>query len=140
MALFYALQTQRTGHRCAFFVTAISDYRSFASDVAGLDPLVYESELVLLLRMYEWLRDTLHATFIPKASAEIADIYIEFKETVLRLRGSGRQGRATHHEAQELMYQIASKRELWDWRANKAGQLAFPEVPLSWRPTESSPQ
>src|SRR5215472_11424590 len=41
MALFHALQTQRVGHRCAFFVTAAHDYQVFAADLAGLDPLTY---------------------------------------------------------------------------------------------------
>jgi hypothetical protein len=132
MALFYALQTQRAGHRCAFFVTTPNDYKVFASDFAGLDPLVYDSEIALLLRMYEWLRDTAHAALIPKASAEIHDVYLEFKERSKRVRGSGVNGKPTHHEAQELMYLTATEHELWDWRANKAGQLAFPKVPLSW--------
>ena len=38
MALFHALQTQRREHRCLFFVQTEHDYKSFASDLAGLDP------------------------------------------------------------------------------------------------------
>jgi len=131
-AFFQALRTQNTGHRCAFFVTTPHDYKGFLSDLAGVDPLIYDTDVGLLLRMYEWLRDIVHAAFIPKPSVEICDIYAELKGELLRLRGSGRQGRPTHHEAQELMYQTASEHGLWDWRVIKAGQIAFPEVPLSW--------
>ena len=37
MGLFHALRTQRLGHRCAFFVSSPHEYRTFASDLAGLD-------------------------------------------------------------------------------------------------------
>lgn len=132
MALFHALHNQKAGHRCAFFVTELGDYRHFVSDLAGLDPLTYDTESALLARMYEWLRDGVGAAFIPKPSAHVSDMYAEYRQMLMRVRGSGKGGKATHHEAQELMYQIASKHGLWDWRANRAGQRAFPEVPLSW--------
>jgi hypothetical protein len=133
MALFHALHNQSSSHRCAFFVTGQHDYKRFASDLSGLDPYFYDSDDVLLLRMYEWLRDNLNAAFITRPSAEIGDIYSEFKTRLLLLRGAGKDGRPSHHESQELMYQIAAARGLWDWRANRAGQLTFKEVPLSWK-------
>jgi hypothetical protein len=129
MALFHALYNQKT--RCAFFVTTPHDYKGFVSDLGGLDALVYDSDSTLLVKMYEWLRNA-EAVFIPQPSAVVRDIYNEFKNRLLNLRGCGTEGRASHHEAQELMYQTASKHGLWDWRANHAGKIAFPAVPLQW--------
>src|ERR1051325_9352266 len=58
MALFHALQTQRTFHRCAFFVSTAHEYQVAASDLAGLDPLIYQDdEISLAAGVYEWLRD-----------------------------------------------------------------------------------
>jgi len=56
MALFHALQTQRAGHRCAFFVASPHDYQIAATDLAGLDPITYSDDEFLLVGVYEWLR------------------------------------------------------------------------------------
>src|SRR6266540_5170746 len=55
MALFHALHTQRREHRCIFFVPTVHDYKTFASDLAGLDPRVHNNEDTRILTdMYEW--------------------------------------------------------------------------------------
>src|ERR1035437_2983490 len=131
MALFHALQNQRRDHRCAFFVAAQHDYRRFASDLAGLDPFQYDTDITVVAQMYEWLRDTVGAAFIPKPTIEVTEKYHTLINRMARLRGSGRNVRPSHHEAQEIMYQICSECEWWDWRASRAGKLAFPSVPLS---------
>lgn len=132
MALFYALFSHRVEHRCAFFVSSPHDYRAFVSDLAGLDPLNYRDSNELMVRTYEWLRDAVHAAFIPKATAEIQDIHAQFCRRLPCLRGSGQDGRPSHQESQELMFQMCSEAGLWDWRGNAAGRIAFPQIPLSW--------
>jgi hypothetical protein len=132
MALFHALHSHRVEHRCAFFVSSPHDYRAFASDLAGLDPLNYRDSAELLTRTYEWLRDAVNAAFIPRPTAEIQDVHARFYERLPFVRGSGQGGRASHHEAQELMFQMCSEAGLWDWRGNAAGRIAFPTTPLSW--------
>src|SRR6266849_6041836 len=58
MAVFHALNTQRSAHRCAFFVPTQHDYQRFASDLAGLDPKCHENnDERMLTEMYNWLRD-----------------------------------------------------------------------------------
>lgn len=133
MALYNAMKTQRSEHRCAFFVTSPSDYRAFASDLAGLDPYRYEDDCGLVTSVYEWLRDTVRAAFVPQATVEITSRYREFTEQAVQIEGSGGPGHPSHHEAQELMYRMCAQAELWDWRANSAGKRAFPEVPLKFR-------
>jgi len=138
MALFHALQTQRRDHRCAFFVPSPNHaYQKFASDLAGLDPLRYEDENTLLVCLYGWLLN-LEAVVFPRPPTRIVDLYREYKHGQDLLRGSGRDGSPSHHERQELMYQVCSKAGLWDWRENSAGRQAFPPVPLAWKeePTE----
>jgi hypothetical protein len=132
MALFHALHTHRVEHRCAFFVSSPHDYKAFVSDLAGLDPLNYRDSEELLLRMYEWLRDVVHAAFIPRPSAEIRDLHSTFYERLRCVRGSAANGKATHQESQELMFQVCAEAGLWDWRGNAAGRVAFPPTPLSW--------
>ena len=131
MALFHALHTHRVEHRCAFFVSSPHDYQAFVSDLAGLDPLNYRDPEELLLRTYEWLRDVVNAAFIPTASADIRDLFITYCERVKTIRGSGADGRASHQESQELMFQVCSDAGLWDWRKTAAGRVAFPQVPLA---------
>ena len=130
--LFQALRNQNQGHRCAFFVTSSSALNKSFSDLAGMDPLLYDTDTALLVKTYEWLRDTVHAAFNPRPSVDVADLYARLKRDLMRLRGSGRNGRPTHNEAQEVMYRIAAESGLWDWRVIRAGQLAFPELPLAW--------
>jgi hypothetical protein len=133
MGLFHALQTQRRDHRCAFFVTSPYLYRQFASDLAGLDPISYDCEDALLAGVYEWFRDSIRVVSIPKPTPEIIDNFEEYRRLLGGLRGSGKNGGASHHERQELMYQVCSKSGLWQWRANVLGMEAFPELPLAWK-------
>jgi hypothetical protein len=132
MSLFNALQNQRQTHRCAFFVVKPHDYKAFASDLGGLDPLDYDSDAALVSRMYEWLRDVGAGFDKKRPTAKVLDRYKVFLSKSATLRGSGKGGRATHREAQELMFQLCSDCKWWDWRANDAGKLAFPQVPLAW--------
>lgn len=135
MALFHALQTQRRFHRCAFFVASPHDHQIAASDLAGLDPIQYDGdEVYLIAGVYEWLRDVARNPITtPSPTGEIKDKFREFKSRMAKVDGSGRNQQPSHNEAQELMFQICSEYKLWDWRDNKAGQVAFPQVPLSWK-------
>jgi hypothetical protein len=135
MALFHALQTQRVQHRCAFFVSTPHDYRIAASDLAGLDPIFYDgNDLSLVAGVYEWLRDVVRNPLTtPLPTNDIKERYNDFKIRTEKVAGSGKNGHLSHNESQELMFQICSEHKLWDWRENKAGQIAFPEVPLSWK-------
>jgi hypothetical protein len=64
MALFHALHTQHRQHRCLFFVPTAHEYKEFASDLAGLDPRIHNSDSHQILRdMYEWLRGVVPAAF-----------------------------------------------------------------------------
>jgi hypothetical protein len=140
MALFNALQNQRAGDRparCAFFVPVPHDYKAVASDFAGLDPFHYESEVALVGHLYEWLRDVLNAVFVPRPTAEVIDKYQLLLRKMDNLKGSGRNGRPSHHEAQEVMFQLCSECEWWDWRMNRSGKLALPIIPLSWKEQHS---
>jgi hypothetical protein len=135
MALFNSLRTQRAEHRCAFFVQESYEYRTAASDLAGLDPITYNAdELSLVVGVYEWLRDVVQNPLTTRvATPLVKDRYSELKNNMGRIEGSGRNGTPNHNEAQELMYQICSSFGWWDWRGHKAGQLEFPPVPLTFR-------
>ena len=135
MALFHAIQTQRTLHRCAFFVAEPHEYQMAASDLAGLDPVLYDGdEFSLVGGVYEWLRDVIRNPLTtPLPTTNIKERYKDFKNEKDKIAGSGKNGKLSHNESQELMFQVCSKYKLWDWRENKAGQMAFPQVPLSWK-------
>lgn len=134
MALFHALQTQRVGHRCAFFVSTKHDYLSFASDLAGLDPKHYDSdELKLVVSVYDWLRDVARPLATELPTVRVKEKYEYFRESVERLDGNGIDGEASHNETQELMFQICSECKWWEWRGNRLGTLEFPPLPLSWK-------
>jgi hypothetical protein len=135
MALFHALQTQRVFHRCAFFVTEPHAYQAAASDLAGLDPITYNGdEISLAAGVYEWLRDEARNPLTnPISTHDMKEVYKDFGSRMVRIEGSGKSGEPSHNEARELMFQTCSEHKLWDWRENKPGRLAFPEVPLSWK-------
>jgi len=138
MSLFHALhsqrqvaQTENPGPRCAFFVATPHDYKKFASDLSGLDPLVYDSETSLLSQMFEWLRGIGAGFNQERKTMHVLDKYGVFQKRSAGLRGSGKNGRLTHHESQELMFEICSACKWWTWRANDPGKLAFPPIPLA---------
>jgi hypothetical protein len=135
MALFHALQTQRSMHRCAFFISVPHEFRIAASDLAGLDPITYEGdELSCAARMYEWLRDGVRSPYTQRVpTVTIVERYRHFKAQMKRIEGSGRDGQLSHDEAQELMFSLCSESDWWDWREIRFGQAEFPIVPLSWR-------
>lgn len=131
MALFHALQTQRAEHRCAFLVPQAHDYQRFASDLAGLDPRQYDDDTSLVGTTYEWLRDV-SPLANREATIRVGEKYEEFKTSIGRIRGGGRDGAPTHDEFQELIFKMCSDCGWWDLRANRMGRGEFPEVPLSW--------
>jgi hypothetical protein len=137
MALFHALATQRSQHRCAFFVATPHDYHAFASDLAGLDPRCHENDdLALLSYLYEWLRAVVPQTLMSsQPMIAVQQKYSEYKATLARLNGSGTDGTPTHEECREVMFQICHECGWWDWRHTRAGIEEFPVLPLSWTVT-----
>lgn len=132
MALFHALTTQRTEHRCAFFVATPYDYQRFASDLAGLDPKPYDNdELTLVTCVYEWLRGLENPLTVKLATVKVKNKYKHFKEELGKIEGSGKDDHPSHDEAQELMIQMCSECKWWQWRDGIPGQLEFSSVPLS---------
>ena len=135
MAMFHALDTQRHEHRCAFFVPTPHDYHAFASDLSGLDPLCHQNnDNRLVGQMYEWLRGVVPSgLFNSIPTVDVAAQYSHFKEDLQRVNGSAHGGTPSHEERRELMYQICSNANWWDWRETRMGKDEFPEIPLSWR-------
>jgi hypothetical protein len=135
MALFHALHTQRREHRCLFFVSAPHDYKTFASDLAGLDPRVHNGDEVRLLTdMYEWLRGVVpSALFNSQPTVEVIDKYAEFKARLLKVRGSANGGAPSHEEMREVIYRVCSDVGWWDWRGSRLGKEEFPSVPIALR-------
>lgn len=133
MALFHALRTQHVDHRCAFFVSDSHTYKRFASDLAGLDPVVYGDSVELLVaKTSDWLRSVAPLGFrsdVP--TVEVVEAFELFRKRCKVFRGSGLDGRLTHVETREVMYRVCAEREWWDWRATRAGRDAFPEIPLA---------
>jgi hypothetical protein len=135
MALFHALDTQRRDHRCAFFVPTPHDYPLFASDLAGLDPQCYDNDPRRLVSgVYEWLcRVVDPGGFNSVPTASVIRKYDDFCARLQDVRGSGNDSTTTHDEAQELMYQMCSECQWWDWRNFRGGLREFPPIPLVWR-------
>jgi hypothetical protein len=135
MAVFHAIETQRRDHRCVFFVPTPNDYQAFASDLAGLDPKChYNDEERLISEMYEWLRAVVPAAlFNSKPTIEVVAKYREFKVRIPLIVGSGPAGKPSHEEGRELMYQMCSEADWWDWRKNRQGQEEFPILPIRWQ-------
>jgi hypothetical protein len=135
MALFYGLSNHRRAHRCAFLVPTLNDYKRFASDLSGLDPLCHENdERLMLEKVYKWLRDVANPSFFNNIPPpEVVEKYEGFCSRVARLKGSGKNGRPAHEETREVMYEICADCGWWDWRATKAGRQEFSPIPLSWR-------
>jgi hypothetical protein len=133
MALFHALETQRHVHRCVFFVNKEHDYKQFASDLSGLDPKYYFDELSLVGNLYDWLRGIGGALVPNEPTSKVKEKYTEFKTKLNDVKGSGKEGRPNHDEAQEVMFQFCADGGWWDFRGNKAGRIEFPPLPLSWK-------
>ncbi len=133
MALFHALQTQHHEHRCAFFVPTAHDYQAFASDLAGLDPKCHENdETRILTDMYEWLRSVVPAPLFNKQpTVDVIGKYEDFKDRLQMVNGSAKDGRPSHEETREIMYQVCTDAGWWDWRETRMGKDEFPVVPLS---------
>ncbi len=134
MSLFYAFSTDQREHRCAFFVDTPHDYQRFASDLAGLDPRHHNNnDLLMLTSVYEWLRGMGEGDDNMIPTVEVQKQFRCFQKELERVNGSGENGRPTHNESQELMYQMCSALGWWNWRDNKF-KSSFPIWPLSWKP------
>ena len=135
MAMFHALNTQRNGHRCAFFVPDGYSHNQYASDLSGLDPLRYtEDPATLLAAVYDWLRSVGPSAIVN--SVATADVLKAFSEFILRcdeVDGAGPNRLPSHAEVREVMYQVCAEHKWWDLRGTKAGKEEFPEVPLRLR-------
>jgi hypothetical protein len=133
MALFYALQTQHLDHACAFLVPDAHLYQRFASDLAGLDPLVYDHDEPKLISVtFEWLREVAPPGFRSvEPTVTVVAAYEEFRQECMGFVGSGPGGRLNHGETREVMYRHAERHGWWDWRHNKLGRTVFPLVPLA---------
>jgi hypothetical protein len=136
MALFHALHTQHLEHRCVFFVPTAYDYHAFASDLAGLDPKVHENdEMRILIDMYEWLRGVVpQPLFNKQPTVDVLTKYDEFKHRLNTIKVSSVDGRPSHDERREIMYQVCADAGWWDWRETRMGKDEFPIVPLSLKP------
>ena len=139
MALFYAIATQRIEHRCAFLLPTQTEYRLFASDLAGLDPLYHNNDSnQLLSAVFNWLRGVLPAPIAPPMpTVEVVQAYGTFCELSQDLLGSGENGAPSHEEIQELMYQSCADQGWWEWRKSRMVSQEFPVLPLAWRTTRS---
>jgi hypothetical protein len=111
MAMYHALLTQHSEHRCAFFVPTEYDYKMFASDLAGLDPKCHYNEASrILAQMYEWLRSVVPSSlFNSQPTAVVLDRFSEYKQRLSRLKGGGENGVPSHEEAREVMYQFCAE-------------------------------
>ncbi len=132
MAVFHALSSQRSDHRCSFFVPDSKSYHRFASDLAGLDPFIYDGEGdKLLAKTFEWLRSVVPTTIRSDvATPDVQALFQEFQVKKALYVGTASNGSLNHGEARELIYQVCSNEGWWDWRHTKAGKAAFPVVPL----------
>lgn len=135
LALYPALASQRTDHRCAFFISKPHDYKRFASDLAGLDPQCHNDDPATAVALtYEWLRAVVPATIFNSCSTvDVVGKFDEYQQRASKVKGSGNNGRASHLELREVMYLVCEQAGWWDWRLAKFGQSAFPRLPLSWR-------
>ena len=132
MALFHALVSQRSEHRCVFFVPSPHEYKAFASDLAGLDPKCHQnSEATLLTAMYEWLRGVVPGSFFnSQPTVDVVAKFGEFKKRLKNIKGTDGNGKPSHDERREVMYQVCAECDWWDWRETRAGRDQFPLVPL----------
>ncbi|MGB8191612.1 MAG: hypothetical protein WCF67_06825, partial [Chitinophagaceae bacterium] len=135
MAVFHALDSQRSEHRCAFFVSTPNDYKAFASDLAGLDPKCHgNNEINALSEMYDWLRNIVpRQLFNSQPTIKIVEKFKEFIHKVSNINGCGENGCASHAETRELMYQICADNNWWDWRETRLGKEEFPAIPIEWK-------
>jgi hypothetical protein len=139
MALFHAFNTQRTGHRCAFFV-ADRDYQIAITDLLGFDPKFYKGDDDLLVGcVYDWLC-RIKAAFNVRSTIEIKDKFAIFKKRLARVEGGRENGSATHDEAQEVMFAMCSECGWWEWRASKPLLSEFPLLPILWKGRQRNAQ
>ncbi|MGI9002679.1 MAG: hypothetical protein ACR2GH_13585 [Pseudonocardia sp.] len=102
MALFHALSSQRSSHRCMFFVSEPHGYQRFASDLAGLDAFVYhEDPERVLSATYDWLRGVVPAgRMSSQPTVEVVEAYRTFVVDRELVVGAGSDGSPSHAEAQ----------------------------------------
>jgi len=132
MALGQAFMNKKSGHRCAVFVPSPHLYKTFNSDLAGLDPICHhDDEHSLVAGIYEWLRNMVGSKLLNKQpTVSIVEKYSEFELKLAKLRGSEHDGRPSHDESQELMYRLCAEYGWWDWRAHRGGLEEFPVLDI----------
>jgi hypothetical protein len=135
MAIFFALDSQRRDHRCTFFVPTANDFKIFASDLAGLDPQYHNNDpFQLVTRIYDWLRSVVPSgSFNSVPTNQVVIKFKEFNKKLKTIRGSGQNGKPSHEETRELMYQMCSEVKWWDWRNIRAGLQEIPVIPIDWK-------
>ena len=135
MALFYALSTQRANHRCIFFVAEQHDYQRFASDLAGLDPFVYQEDREsILTATYDWLRGVVPAgRMSSQPTVDVVEAWRAYTSDRDLIVGAGPDGKPSHAETREAMYQLCEGYGWWDWRNYRGGREEFPILPLKRR-------
>jgi hypothetical protein len=132
MALFHALVSQRGDHRCIFFVPTPHEYKTFVSDLSGLDPKCHQrDEMLLVTAMYEWLRSTVPSNiFNSRPSIDVIGKFREYRQQLKKVKGTNGAGRPSHEERRELMYRVCTECRWWDWRKTRAGKAQFPIIPI----------
>ncbi len=134
MAFYYTFSTEHKEHRCLTMVETEHDYTRFASDLAGLDLKCHNNDDQLMLTVvFDWLRKVKAGQAGGIATAEVQEKYRDFQKTLKRVKGSGKDGRPTHDEAQEVMFRGCLEYGWWDWRSNSVFKILFPELPISWK-------
>jgi hypothetical protein len=136
MAMFHAFNTDGNAHRYAFFVGSANEYKSYVSDLSGLDAQYHDNDDVSLLRLvYEWLRFVVPGQLRGQpAAADVVKKYNDFKVELTLIDGSDKDGDPSHAEGQELMFQICETEQWWQWRGNPLGLEEFPRLTLARKP------
>jgi hypothetical protein len=135
MALYPAITTQWEHRRCAFFVSN-KKWHKYISDLSGLDPFIHkENPSTVLCQMYGWLMDVVPKEQVKKRvpAQEVLEKFKVFKKKLRRLYGDGPNGKPSHAQAEEVIYQMCSQIGWWDFRKTRAGKQEFPEMPLKFR-------
>jgi hypothetical protein len=82
--------------------------------------------------MYEWLRGVVPpALFNKQPTIDVIGKYEDFKQRLHTVNGTAGDGRPSHEETREIMYQVCTDAGGWDWRETRMGKDEFPVVPLS---------
>ncbi len=64
---------------------------------------------------------------------QIVQKFTEYRTKVALIDGSEENGRPSHDEMCEVMYEVCAEAGWWDWRQTRAGLEEFPVTPISWK-------